>query len=109
MVTRLGDKVVKLHIRLRTFERPCMPHDLLMGVAVAVEFDIGLVVPFRVRDEFMSLPAAQKLFRNTALLLNHERRAFGFPDVQRLFHLGWIDLDMNEPDDRYYGLLELTS
>jgi hypothetical protein len=34
-----------------------------------------------------------------ALLLDHERRALRLPNPQGVFHLGRIDLDVNEPDD----------
>ena len=76
-----------------------MPHDLLVNLAVTVKLYVIFGVPFRIGDEFVGLPAAQKLFRNAALLLDHERRAFRLPDLQGFLHLGRIDLDMNEPDD----------
>ena len=74
-----------------------------MGVAVAIVLDVGFGIPFRIGDEFVGLCAAQELFGNTALLLNHERSAFRFPDLYGFFGLGWIDLDVDEPDDRHWA------
>src|SRR5262249_11800382 len=52
---------VELDLRLRPFESARVPHDLLVGVAVAVGLDPGLRLPFRVRDEFRSDAAAPAL------------------------------------------------
>src|SRR5712691_5499467 len=74
--SRLLHELVELDLRLRPFQSARMPHDLLVGVASAIGLDRGFRIPFRVRDEFVRLSAAQELFRNAALLLDHERSAF---------------------------------
>jgi len=56
-------QVVELDLRLRPFQSSRVPHDLLVGVAVAIGLDRGFVLPFRVRDEFGRVPrgGARKL------------------------------------------------
>src|SRR4029079_137027 len=43
----------------------------------------------------------QQLLRDATLLPDHERRAFGLPDLLGLLVLGRIELDVNKPDDRH--------
>jgi hypothetical protein len=76
-----------------------------VGVAAAVNVNIGFGVPFRIGNKLVGLTAPEKLFRNAALLLDHEWRAFRFPDSNGFFDLGRINLDVNESDDRHGGLL----
>src|SRR6516165_5848320 len=71
----------------------------------AIGLDRGFALPFRVRDEFGRVSAAQELFRNAALLLDHERSALRLPDPHGVFGLGRIDLDVDEADDRHGVLL----
>src|SRR6185436_8433337 len=78
-------KIVELHLRLRTFQTTRVLYDLLVGITVAVELDLGFSRPFRVGDEFVRLAAAEQLFRNATLLLDHERRALLLPDLQGIF------------------------
>src|SRR5215813_1362212 len=105
LVSGLLHELVELDLRLRPFQSARMPHDLLVGVAVAVGLDRGLRIPFRVRDEFVRLSAAQELFRNATLLPDHERSAFRLPDPHGVFGLGRIDLDVDEADDGHGVLL----
>src|SRR5690349_21463532 len=72
----LGHQIIELHLRLRAFQPARVAHDLLMGVAVAVEIDVRFAVPFRIGNELMGFSAAQKLLGNATLLPDHERRAF---------------------------------
>ena len=46
----------------------------------------------------MRVSAAEQLFRNTPLLLNHERCAFLLPYIKGLFGLGRVDCDMDQPN-----------
>src|SRR5262249_48289181 len=105
LVSELLHELVELDLRLRPFQPARVPHDLLVGVAVAIGLDRGVRIPFRVRDELGSVAAAQELFRNAALLLDHERGAFRLPDPRGLFGLGRIDPDVDEADDRHGVLL----
>src|SRR5919204_1065876 len=98
---RLLHDVVELDLRLRAFERAGVAHDFLVRLAVAIGVDRGLRLPFRIGDEFGGILAAQQLFRHAAVLLNHQRRAFRFPDEDGIFALGGIDLDVDEADDRH--------
>src|SRR5262249_34079839 len=98
LVSGLLHELVELDLRLRPFQPARVPHDLLVGVAAAIGLDRGLAIPFRVRDEFGSVSAAQELFRNAALLPDHERSAFRLPDPCGVFGLGRIDLDVDEAD-----------
>src|SRR5215510_15430995 len=102
---RLLRELVELDLGLRPFQPARVPHDLLVGVAVAVGLDRGVRIPFRVRDEFVRLSAAQELFRNATLLPDHERSAFRLPDPHGVFGLGRIDLDVDEADDGHGVLL----
>src|SRR5262245_60686131 len=102
LVSGLLHELVELNLRLRPFQPARVPHDLLVGVAVAVGLDRGVRIPFRIRDEFGSVPAAQELFRHAALLPDHERSAFRLPDPRGLFDFGRIDLDVDEADDRHW-------
>src|SRR5262249_48412105 len=105
LVSGLLHELVELDLRLRPFQSARVPHDLLVGVAAAIGLDRGLAIPFRVRDEFGSVSAAQELFRNAALLPDHERSALRLPDPCGVFGLGRIDLDVDEADDRHGVLL----
>src|SRR6516165_5827810 len=69
LVSGLLHQVVELDLRLRPFQSARVPHDLLVGVAVAIGLDRGFALPFRVLDEFGGVSAAQELFRKAALLL----------------------------------------
>ena len=51
-------ELVELDLRLRPFQSARVPHDLLVGVAVAIGLDRGFRIPFRVRDEFGSVSAS---------------------------------------------------
>jgi len=95
-------ELVELDLRLRPLQSARVPHDFLVGVAVAVGLDRGVRIPFRVGDEFGSVSTTQELFRNAAPLLDHERSAFRLPDPHGVFGLGRIDLDMDEADDRHW-------
>src|SRR5262249_30063155 len=101
LVSGLLHELVELDLRLRPFQSARVPHDLLMGVAAAIGLDRGFRIPFRVRDEFGSVPAAQELFRNAALLPDHERSTLRLPDPCGVFGLGRIDLHVDEADDRH--------
>src|SRR5882724_6528441 len=96
----LFNEIIKFYLRLRAFQTTRVLHDLLVGIAGAVEIDVGFSCPFRIGDEFVRLPAAKQLFRNAALLLDHQRRALLLPDLQGVFDLGWVDGDV---DESYYG------
>src|SRR5439155_20104726 len=76
---RLLHQIVELHHRFGALEAARVAHDLLMRVAATIALDVGLGLPFRVRDELTSVAAAQKLLGDAALLLDHERRAFFLP------------------------------
>src|SRR5262249_9752559 len=103
LASYLLHELVELDLGLRPFQPARVPDDLLVGLAVAIGLDRGIRIPFRVRDEFGSVPAAQELFRHAALLADHERSAFRLPDPRGLFDLGRIDLDVDEADDRHWG------
>ena len=105
LVSGLLHELVELDLRLRPFQSARVPHDLLVGVAVAIGLDGGFALPFRVRDEFGRVSAAQELFRKAALLLDHKRSALRLPDPHGVFGLGLIDLDVDEADDRHGVLL----
>jgi len=94
----LFNEVIELHLRLRTSQTTRVLHDLLVGITVAVGLDVGFRCPFGIGDEFVHLPAAEELFRNAALLLDHEWRALLFPDLEGGFDFGWVDCDMDESD-----------
>src|SRR5262245_27785623 len=111
LASQLLHELVELDLRLRPFQSARVPHDLLVGVGVAIGLDRGVRIPFRIGDEFGSVPAAQELFRHAALLPDHERSAFRLPDPRGLFDLGRIDLDVDEADDRHWrppGLIVIT-
>jgi hypothetical protein len=50
--------------------------DFFVRGAVRLGGDVRFRVPFGVGDELMRFPAAEELFRDTAFLFDHERRAF---------------------------------
>src|SRR6516162_5692773 len=50
LVSGLLHELVELDLRLRPSQSARVPHDLLVGVAVAIGLDRGLRIPFRVRD-----------------------------------------------------------
>src|SRR5688572_20832260 len=54
----------------------------------------------------MCVSAAEQLFRNATLLLNHERCTLFLPDQKRFFSLRGIDCDMDQSDDGH-GVLPL--
>jgi hypothetical protein len=77
----LFNELIEFYLRPRAFQTAGVLHDLLVSVTVAVELDVDFTCPFRIGDEFVRLPAAEELFLNAALLLNHQRRALLFPDL----------------------------
>src|SRR5687767_13102286 len=83
-------ELVELDLCVRPLQSTSMAHDFPMGVAVPICIDVSLGFPFRVRDEFVSILAAQKLFRNATLLLNHQRSTFRFPDLHGFVGFGRI-------------------
>src|SRR4051794_12793886 len=98
---RLLDQIVQLHHDFRPFEAAGVTHDFLVRIALHVSLDVLLGLPFRIRDELAGRLRPQQLLRKTTLLLDHERSAFCLPDLLGLLVLGWIELDVNEPNDRH--------
>src|SRR5262249_4927436 len=86
LVSGLLHQIVELDLRLRPFQSARVPHDLLVGVAVAIGLDRGFALPFRVRDEFGRVSAAQELFRKAALLLEPARSGAGLRPTRRSVH-----------------------
>src|SRR4051812_7905847 len=88
----LGDQIVELHLSFGTLESSGMAHNFVTSITVEVELYIGLAVPFGIGNKFMDISAAQKLFGDASLLLNHQRRAFGLPDLHGVLGFRRVDL-----------------
>jgi hypothetical protein len=95
----LLNQLVELHHSLGTFQSTRVAHYFFMGIAATIELDVGFGVPFRIRDEFVGFLAAQKLFRNAALLLDHERSALRFPDPCGIVDFRRINCDVDQTND----------
>ena len=70
------DKFIMLHLDFGTFRSACMPNNFFVSITLLVEIDVCLSGPFRIRNQLMSIPAAEQLLTETTLLLNYQRRAF---------------------------------